>query len=110
MDNGPQFVSTEFQHFLELNGVHLIMCSIFNPQENRLVEHWNCTLKGGVQAFCSLDKPWEEGMLELLAQHCHMPATPQGPSPADLLFGRCTWMAFEVALPNNSGLDEPALK
>ncbi len=54
MDNGPQFVSTEFQHFLELNAVHPIMCSVFNLRENGLVERWNCTLKGGVQAFCSL--------------------------------------------------------
>ncbi len=108
MDNGPQFVSTEFQHFLQFNGVHPIMCSIFNPQENGLVERWNHMLKGGVQAFCSLDKPWEEGMFELLAQHRHMPATPQGPFPAELLFRRHTQMALEVALPN-SGLDEPDL-
>ncbi len=77
MDNGPQFVSAEFQQFLELKGVHPIMCSIFNLRENGLVKHWNRMLKGGVQAFCSLGKPREEGMLELLAQHRHMPATPQ---------------------------------
>ncbi len=90
MDNGPQFVSAEFRQFLELKGVHLLVCSVFSPRENGLVECWNCMLKGDVQAFCSLGKPWEEGMLELLTQHCHMPATPQGPSSAELLFGRHT--------------------
>ncbi len=30
MDNGPQLVSAEFQQFLELKGVHPIMCSVFN--------------------------------------------------------------------------------
>ncbi len=108
MDNGLQFVSTEFQHFLEINGVHPIMCAVFNPRENGLVECWNRTLKGGVQAFCSLGKSWEDGMLELLAQHRHMPAMPQGPSPAELLLGRRTWMAFEVMLPMGRP-DEPNL-
>ncbi len=38
MDNGPQFASTEFQLFLEENGVIPLMASVFNPQENGLVE------------------------------------------------------------------------
>ncbi len=47
-------------------------------------------------------------MLELLAQHLHMPATPQEPSPVELLFRRHTHMAFEVVLPN-LGLYKPDL-
>ncbi len=52
MDNGPQFVLTEFQHFLEINGIHPIICAVYNPRQNGLVECCNCTLKGGVQVFC----------------------------------------------------------
>ncbi len=96
MDNGPQFASAEFQLFLEENGVVPLMASVFNPQENGLVERWNKTLKYGIQAFCSLDRPWEDGILELLSQHRHMPSSPQGPSPATLFFQRPTRLAFEI--------------
>ncbi len=57
MDNGPQFVSAEFQLFLEEQGVKPLMASVFNPQENGLVERWNWMLKYGVQAFCASDQP-----------------------------------------------------
>ncbi len=76
------------------------MTTVYNPWENGLVEHWNKMLKFGVQAFTSTGKPWDDGILDLLAQHRHMPSTPQGPSPAKLLFGRKTCMAFEVRSPD----------
>ncbi len=57
------------------------MASVFNPQENGLVKQWNKMLKFGIQAFSSLDRPWEGGIAELLSQHHHMPSSPQGPSP-----------------------------
>ncbi len=57
MDNSPQFISHEFQTFLAEMGIHGLPVAVFNPCENGLMEHWNCTLKGGIQAFCSLDSP-----------------------------------------------------
>ncbi len=111
MDNGPQFASSEFQQFLREYGVRALMASVYNPRENGLVERWNKTLKFGVQAFCSLGKKWEEGITELLSQHRHMPASAQGPSPAQILFGRKTRMAFEHAGPQSQsdGLEEKRL-
>ncbi len=43
-----------------------------------------------------MEKPWEEGMTDLLAQHWHMPSMPPGQSPASLLLGRRTCMSFEL--------------
>ncbi len=94
MDNRPQFVSTEFQLFLEERGVKPPMSFIFNPHESGLIVHWNKMLKYGVQAFCVSDWLWEDGVQELLSQHRHMPATAQGLSPATLLFQRPTCLAF----------------
>ncbi len=85
-----------FSSFLEEQGIKLQMASTFNPQENRLMEHWNRMLKYGVQAFCSLDRPWNDGIQALLLQHQHMPATAQGPSPATLFFRHATCLAFEI--------------
>ncbi len=70
--------------------------SVYNPRENGLVEQWNRMLKGGIQAFMVLDRPWEEGMTDHLAQHRHMPSLPQGQSPATLLLGWNTRMSFEL--------------
>ncbi len=75
-DNGPQFTSQEFQVFLEEGGVKELPASMFNPQENGVVERWNQTLKTGVQAFCAMDRLWDLGILELLMQHHSMPSTP----------------------------------
>ncbi len=104
MDNGPQFTSSEFQQFLTEYGVCALMTMVYNPQQNGLVERWNKTLKFGVQAFVFAGKLWDNGILELLAQHRHMPSMPQGPSPAELLFGRKTCMAFEVRPPDTGNV------
>ncbi len=69
---------------------------VYKMRENGLVKRWNCTLKGVIQAFMGLDRLWEEGMTDLLAQHRHMPSSPQGKAPATLLLGRNTWMSFEL--------------
>ncbi len=90
MDNGPQFASSEFQQFLSEYGVHVLMTSIYNPSDNGLVERWNKTFKFGVQAFCSSGKKWEDGIADLLTQHRHMPASAQGPSPAQILYSSIT--------------------
>ncbi len=105
MDNGPQFASSEFQQFLTKHGVHALMTAVYNPRENGLVVHSNKMLKFGVQAFTSTGKPWEDGILELLAQHRHIPSIPQGPSPAQLLFGRKMCTAFEVHPPSDGCIE-----
>ncbi len=91
---------SEFQQFLTEYGVGVLMTTVYNPRENGLVERWNKMLKFGVQAFTSAGKPWDDGILELLAQHRHMLSTPQGPSPAELLFGQKMRMVFEVRSPD----------
>ncbi len=73
-----------------------MMASVLNPQENGLVERWNKMLTFGIQAFCSLDRPWEDGISELLSQHRHMPSSPQGPSPPMVFFRHPTRLTFEA--------------
>ncbi len=73
-----------------------LLTSVFNPRENGLVEHWNRALKNGVQAFFAMGTSWEDGMLDLLAQHRSMPATPQGKWPTELFLLRRTRMSFKI--------------
>ncbi len=92
MDGGPQFHSSEFQVFLEQNNIHGFPVANYNPCENGLVERWNETLKGGIQASRSASTPWDERMMTLLSQHWDMPSSPIGPSPAALS------LAYEVCI------------
>ncbi len=68
-------------------GIEHQLAAVFNPQENGLVEHWNRTMKMGIQAFIASGKAWEEGLQELLMQHRALPMTPEGCSLAKLLMG-----------------------
>ncbi len=85
-------------------GVRPLPVLVYNPRENGLVERWNRTLKGGIQAFTVMERPWEEGMTNLLAHHWHMPSSPQGQLPASLLLGRRTRMSFELPVGTISTL------
>ncbi len=74
MDNGPQFISQEFQVFLEEAAVMALPVFAYNPKEDGLVvERWNHTTKGSVLAFTSISWPWGYGIQDLLAQHCQLP-------------------------------------
>ncbi|MCP3661671.1 MAG: transposase family protein [Gammaproteobacteria bacterium] len=63
-DNGTQFVSKEFTRFLDGKDIHHYTTSVYNPQENGLVESFNRYLKYGVQAMGK--KAWSEGLSALL--------------------------------------------
>lgn len=47
-DNGPQFRSREFQHFLEQNGVKSLFTPPYHPQSNGAVERLVQTTKRGI--------------------------------------------------------------
>ncbi len=87
-DNGPQFVSSEFQHFLQRHGVEHIRSAIYNPSENSLVEVFNRTLKHGVQSFAQDRLFWEEGIGELLKTYRATPPMPDALSPAEWFYQR----------------------
>ncbi len=49
-DNGPQFVSEEFAHFMKQNGVKHIKCSPYHPSSNEQVERFVRTFKQTIRA------------------------------------------------------------
>ena len=48
-DNGPQFTSTEFEHFVKSNGVKHIFTSSYHPSSNRGAERFVQTIKNGLR-------------------------------------------------------------
>ena len=49
-DNGPHFVSEEFQSFLKINGVKHLKSAPFHPATNGAVERFVQTLKRAIVA------------------------------------------------------------
>lgn len=45
-DNGPQFLSYEFEEFMTEFGIRHIRTPVYHPQANGLVERFNRTLGG----------------------------------------------------------------
>jgi hypothetical protein len=87
MDNGPQFTSAEFEDFLAKKDIHHYRTSVYNPQENGLVEAFNKVLKYGVQAFQASGKSWEDGLRDLLTSYRAAP-NETGQSPGERFLGR----------------------
>ncbi|MCP4548399.1 MAG: transposase family protein, partial [bacterium] len=94
-DNGPQFVSSAFQAFLQRHGIEHIRSAVYNPTENGLVEVFNRTLKRGVQSFAQDRLSWEEGIGELLKTYRATPLTPDTPSPAERFYQRPFRLDFQ---------------
>ncbi|CAM4584726.1 unnamed protein product [Caretta caretta] len=49
-DNGPQFVSQEFQNFMKANGIHHIMSAPYHPSTNALAERFVQTMKQALKS------------------------------------------------------------
>uniref|UniRef100_A0A803K669 Gypsy retrotransposon integrase-like protein 1 n=1 Tax=Xenopus tropicalis TaxID=8364 RepID=A0A803K669_XENTR len=96
-DNGPQFVSSEFEFFLrERNIVHR-KSSVYYPQANGEIERFNRSLKEVLQTANLTGKSWKAFTTEFLHNYratCH--ATTQA-SPAELLHGRQMRTKLHVA-------------
>ena len=50
-DNGPQFISEEFSHFVQEKGIKHVLCAPYDPSSNGLAERF-------VQNFQTCDEGW----------------------------------------------------
>ena len=49
-DNGPQFISEEFSHFVQENGIKHVLCAPYHPPSNGLAERFVQTFKRAMKA------------------------------------------------------------
>ena len=85
-DNGTVFTSTEFQTFMQVNGIRHVRSAPYHPASNGLAER-------AVQTFKMNMKKMSQGSVEtriarFLFHYRITPHTTTGISPAALLFGR----------------------
>lgn len=96
-DNGPAFISEEFEAFLKENGCKHIRCAPYHPASNGLAER-------GVQTFKEAMKKTEGDMetrfARFLFQYRITPHSTTGQSPAELLLGRHPRSRLDLMLPD----------
>ena len=98
-DNGPQFVSGEFKHFTEMNGIRHVTGAPYRPSTNGLVERMVQSFKNAVKADRS-DRSIQHKLDRFLFAYRTAPHATAGPSPAQLLFGRNLKSRLDLLKPN----------
>nr|XP_037289927.1 uncharacterized protein K02A2.6-like [Rhipicephalus microplus] len=105
-DNGPQFVSAEFQKFVRMNGINHVMTAPYHPQSNGLAERAVRMIKE-----CLRKSQGGGTFIKRLSQFlCRYRRTPAkaGKSPSELLLGYQLRTRLDCCLPSAGG--EPRLE
>ncbi|XP_049948874.1 uncharacterized protein K02A2.6-like [Schistocerca serialis cubense] len=84
-DNGPQFMSAEFQSFCQANGIQHLTSAPFSPQSNGAAERLVRTFKSQMLKLKESHSR-EDALLLFLSSYRSQPR--DGRSPAELLHGR----------------------
>ncbi len=86
-DNGPQFISAEFQKFCKSSGIQHILAPPFHPQSNGEVERLVQTFKSAMLKATRAGASVEQALLSMLTTYRALPNM-SGRSPAQVLHGR----------------------
>ncbi|XP_062707809.1 uncharacterized protein K02A2.6-like isoform X1 [Aedes albopictus] len=88
LDNGKQFVATEFDDFCKVKGIHLNRTTPYWPQANGEVERQNRSLLKRLKIANALYGDWESEMSHYLEMYNNTPHSTTGRSPNELLQNR----------------------
>lgn len=99
-DNGRQFVSAEFEDFLQSLGILHKTTALYCPQQNGGVERFNAVLKNGIRTHLADGKDINEAVRQTLLAYRSSPHTVSGTSPAELMLGRRLRMPLDRLLPS----------
>lgn len=87
-DHGSQFMSCEFEMFLQNRGIMHRTSSVYYPRANGEVERFNRTLKHALLTASLEGKGWKEFTREFLQAYRATPHSTTQRSPAELLHAR----------------------
>ena len=87
-DNGPQFLSEDFQPFLQESGIEHRTSPPLWPQANGEVERQNRTLLKALKVAQVEGKSWRKELPKFLLAYRSTPQVSTGSTPASLMFGR----------------------
>ena len=98
-DNGPQFVSEEFSHFLKSNGIKHIRCAPYHPASNGLAERFVQSLKTALKANVNSELTLQHRISNFLLSYRSTPHTTTGVSPASLFLHRQLRTRLDLVRP-----------
>ena len=94
-DNGPCFISDEFETFLEQNGIKHAKSSPYHPASNGLAER---AVQQSLKKVC--DGSLKSRIATVLCLYCITPQSTTGVSPAELLMGRRLRTRLDLLQPS----------
>ncbi|CAB0008407.1 unnamed protein product, partial [Nesidiocoris tenuis] len=108
-DNGPQFVSEEFEQFCKNHSVTHIKSTPYHPRTNGLAERAVRTFKDRLKN--EKGNRWQilEKVDEFLFTYRSTPHSTTGRSPAELIFGRRLTSPFDLLKPDLKRKQDQAL-
>ena len=105
-DNGPQFVSKEFEEFLHECGIEHRRSPPLWPQANGEVERQNRTLLKTLKIAVVEGKRWTEELPKFLLAYRSTPQVSTGATPAFLMLGREIKTKLPELRPDKSVINE----
>lgn len=87
-DNGPQFRSKEFMHYVQSLGVTHRKITPYSPQANGEVKRQNKTLLKAIRIAHSEGKNWKKELNKFLVAYRSTPHSVTGKSPFEIMYGR----------------------
>ncbi|MCP4345568.1 MAG: DDE-type integrase/transposase/recombinase [Desulfobacterales bacterium] len=86
-DNGPQFISDEFEEFLASKAIKHRLTPVYCPERNGLVERFNHVIKHGSQAYNAIPDIRFRDAIRKIISNFRATAPQNSKSPAELLRG-----------------------
>jgi hypothetical protein len=100
-DNGPQFISEEFQHFMKLNGILHTRSAPYHPSSNGLAERFVQTLKRALRSENRV--PLQRRLARFLFDFRNAPSASTSMAPAELMLGRTLKTRLHLLKPQLVG-------
>ncbi|KAL8124074.1 hypothetical protein AgCh_011906 [Apium graveolens] len=105
-DNGPQFIKSEFESYLQERGIKHKKSSVAYPQGNGQVQVTNRILLRGIEKRLKENKnKWPEELPSVLWSYKTSPKTSTRETPFKLAYGTEAMLPIEVGFPSHRAIN-----
>ena len=96
-DNGPQFVSQDFQRLCNTFRIQSVSSTAYYPATNGLVEAFNKTIEKFLKKFVSKSqRDWDDKLGKCLCAYHTIVRTPMKATPFSLVYGCEVVLQLEI--------------
>ena len=99
-DNGPQFCSSEFQLFMQRNGIRHSRVAPYHPASNGAAELMVQSIKQALRSASCTGVPLEHALATFLLRYRSTPHATMGVPPCTLFMGRKLRMRLDLLTPD----------